>query len=76
MVTHISRVKTVSYSINIWGDKGYPGNWCPVVLFFAFPTVYIGHLSRALRKAGSGVFLPAGFQSPLSPRERGSKAGG
>lgn len=54
MVTHISRVKTVSYSINIWGDGGYPGNWCPVVLFFAFPTVYIGHLSRAYEKGRLG----------------------
>lgn len=62
VVTHISRVKTVSYSIN-------PGSWCPAVLFFAFPTVYIGHLSRCMRKSGSSVFLPAGFQSLLSPGE-------
>lgn len=53
-MTHISRVKTVSYSINIWGDEGYPGNWCPVVLVFAFPAVYIGHLSRAYEKGRLG----------------------
>lgn len=32
VVTHISRVKTVSYSVNIRGDDGYPGRWCYFLL--------------------------------------------